>query len=297
MTRPPPVEGVMIPNTPPEVGELLISTLRANPDLPYHHAVYALISSAPNELKLELMAAAFELATAKVTGKLAWMHLTAGSILLGVKVVKERGSFDFGPVKWPLAALFTGPPSCVTVNTPKGRRPVWVASEGLEGSVVRMSEAVALGRVLIEEFGGKVIEDREGLDVAKKSAIEDAQLKTTKNRAEARNALERLYLTVRAEERSRHGRAALVEAMPGSLQPGDRLVPEGATGPVFIVERRVNDDWVLIVGVDSGVIGPVGGWFYEDHRDVMPGQLHCGWTEAEAKPEELELAATTPGEA
>lgn len=240
--------GVMLPGVDPTVGEIVTTAFQANPTAPVGAVVAALVRQAPEEIAAEVAGACLELLLCREKGELRWLATEAQAILVGIREVRGTSTLAFGTeAKWPMAALLTGSPRSVVVRMSDGARRVWVASEPLNGVVVRQSEAVALGNAMIESFGGRIIEDRMGPETMRQSFIEGRMTARAKARAEALSAVERVHVDKRTQPRADHFRIALAEAYPGTLMPGDRLQPENATEPVYLVERRVNDSWVLAV--------------------------------------------------
>lgn len=281
--------GVLLPEVPPEIGELLLTTIYANPEAPYPEVVAALVLGAKDDTNLcaELVNAAISLAIGRARGELAWLKLASRSILVGVRSYPDRATIKFGASTWPVAALMEGAPKLVRVQTQAGMLPVWTAAN-LDGAVLRMSEVVALAQMLFEAHGAKVIEDRHGPEAAAESAAESVMGDRARRRAQAKNELNRLLVNPTVNPRAKHARVALAEAIPGLLKLGNVIIPELGLPMPFEVEKRVAEDYVLIVAQDpQGSAGP-GGWVYPDRRKIHPeiDQVQVGWTDDEATPRE-----------
>ena len=71
------------------------------------------------------------------------------------------------------------------------------------------------------------------------------------------------------------------------LQDGDRIKPEHDPDRLFEVERRVSEDYVVIVALDADArVGP-GAWVYEDERHPAGMEelgKHVGFTDDSALP-------------
>ncbi len=281
--------GVLLPETDPTIGAQLLATLYANPQRGLGEVVLALIQGAPTPgVSLELLTASYELALCKTRGQLAWLEDSGSSILVGVRNSMKRSGIRFGEAFWPDAALITGPPIRHVVRMPSGPRTVWMSSDIESGAVIRQSEATAIGNAAVERFGGRVIEDRRGGEVMRDSFIEGAATARAKARAEALARVSRLTTESQDKDPNRfpptHQRVPLVEAWPQSLQVGDRLSPQGPEAPlVFVVEARVNSDWVTLVAVDPDApVVPPCAWIREDGRppvDMRDIPPHAGFTD------------------
>jgi hypothetical protein len=278
--------GVLLPNIDPTIGEMLLTTIYANPSADLAEIVLGLIRGAPsNEVAKELCQAMIELVTCKAHGDLKWLHLEGHAILIGIREAKAEQSLMFGGIKWPAMALMSGPPKLATIRIGSAMRGVWLACEGLQGAIMRQSEVVALGNLMVESFGAKVIEDRMGPEVMRQSMIEGNMSRRAKSRAVARGAADKLTIDAfkKADPKAGHARVAIAEAFPGLLNVGDEIVPEiridglppaevveaVKTGMTFVVERRVSESWVVAVAIDPQGRAPAGAWEYRDGRKPL----------------------------
>lgn len=259
--------GVLLPDIDPNVGEMLLATIYANPEVGLADLLLSLVLAAPpGPLAGEFIKAGIELAVCKELGQLTWLETEAQSILMGVRKASMKSAFHIGATKWPMAALFVGPPQLVTIGHEGRRIPLWLACEGLDGAVLRMSEVIALGQIMVETFGAKIIEDRHGPETMHESFIEQRMSERAKMRAEAKGAADRVTLVQRSKSRGSHARVAIAESMPGLLGVGERIKPEHDKDAIFEVERRVNRDYVVAVAIDPKTAVAPGNWLYEDER-------------------------------
>lgn len=281
--------GVLLPEIDPMIGEILLTTLQANTDASIPEIMLALVTSAPSqEVAVELLAAAMELALCSKRGHLVWVEETSSSYLVGIRRAMGKDAMRFGAADWPMRALASGPPQSVRVHVRGNPVVVWCACTGLEGAVLRQSEVVALGNALIERWGGRIIEDRQGPEVMHQSFVEGRMTERAKRRADAFTTLERLTIESRMGPQARVGntRVPAAEAIPGALNVGDFLVPEGADGPVYLVERRVNEDWVVLVSEAMGpetYVAAGTAWARMSGEPPIPGApIHACFTDDEA---------------
>lgn len=281
--------GALLPDTDPQIAEIIVSTLQANAGANLAQIAVGLVQGAPTpEVAIELLNALVELSVCRHTGQLAWVDQEGSSLLVGIRRMGGRDALTFGGNEWPLPALLFAKPKSVTLNLGRGQRKrVWVGCDDLTGVLVKQSEAVALGNVLVELHGGKVLEDRHGPEVLKQAHVEQNMTKRARMRADALNATERLTLQAQQDPALRpgHARVALAEAVPGYLKPGDRVIPESDTSKVYEVERRLNEDWVSIVAVNSGPESNVeaDAWLFavEARRKGIPAGVpdtHAGFS-------------------
>lgn len=279
--------GALLPDVDPQIGELVLTALYANPEAQVGVIAAGLARAAPSaDIAGEMVSALIELVACREKGHLYWLETTGHSILVGVRKAKGNDALMFGTAKWPMHALLSGPPQHATVRV-SGQRfaRIYMASEPMDGMVVRQSEAVALGNAMIERFGGRIIEDRQGPETARQSFIEQNMTTRAKKRADAINEVERLLIESRTTVPVNEGyaRVALAEAVPGSLPNGLRLHLQDKPKPVYIVDRRINDDYVLIVAAEKGAESDVepGMWVREDGHPPAPGwdSPICGFTE------------------
>lgn len=281
--------GVLLHETDPTVGEMVVNTLQANPQASVAQVAVGLVRGAPTpEVAAELLNALVELTVCKHTGQVSWISQSAESVLTGIRRLGTRDALTFGGKVWPMVALVYAEPKSVTIDTGRdGRKRVWIASASLEGVVVKQTEAIALGNAIVELHGGRVLEDRQGPEVLKQSFVEQNMTSRAQARAEALNEVERLSLAARQIDALKpgHARTALIEAIPGFLRAGDRLTPENDPGLVYVVDRRLNNDWVSIV---CEIAGPDGNaeadsWLFVDaaRQAGIPAGMpntHAGFT-------------------
>lgn len=282
--------GAMLPGVDPTIGEIVIATFMSNPAAQVGVVMSALVREAPAEIAQEVANACLELLLCKEKGKLYWIDQAAQDILVGVRQMPESGSVVVGSTAhWPMEALLVGPPKSAIVRLPRGARRIWMACEELDGAVVRQSEAVALGNAMIESFGGRIIEDRRGPDVMRQSFIESNMTERAKRRAHALGQVDRMTV----QERSRgvkegHARVPMAEALPGACKVGMVFHPEERPQALYEVERRINEDWVLLVAQTHGREGNVpeaAAWVAPEAGDGpvgSDGPPHWGFTEAPA---------------
>lgn len=252
--------GALLPGVDPDIAEIVLSTFMANEGAHIADIVAALVSEAPPEISRELISAAFEFVLCREKGHLYWLETTAGVILVGARPVPHEHTVQVGSAKWPIGALLAGPPKMATIHMPDGVRRVWLACEPLDGTVVRQSEAIALGNAMIELFGGRIIEDRMGPETLQRSFIEANMTTRAKQRAEAFSMVEQMTIEARqkADLRPGHAKVAAAEALPNSLRVGDQLHPEDQPTKIYEVLRRVSDSWVVLVAVKPGAQEGVG---------------------------------------
>jgi hypothetical protein len=278
--------GVLLPNVDPAIGEAVLSTLYANPDAGLGQIAVALAKGADSpELATEMIDAMIEFVLCKTIGKAVWVEETGHSVLVGIRRATHRDALNFGPNTWPLGALLTAQPTSVTLDTTEGRKRVWMASESLEGTVLRRTEAVAMINTLVESWGGRIIEDRDIADIDDTNRLEIAMSKVGKARADALNAARKPGPDLKA--RPGHNRVAIAEAFPGSLSVGQTLHPEGALGKVYEIEKRVDTSWVLAVAVDKGSIANTEAcsWLLttgEAPVSIEGAPLHAGFSDEAA---------------
>lgn len=279
--------GVMLPDVDPMVGEIVLSAFFANEQAKVGEILAALIKQAPEDMAAEIAAACFELLLCREKGSLRWLDVKAHDILVGIRPLPGTQLLAFGPeAKWPMTALLAGPPKSAVIRLTNRAERVWLACDGLEGAVVRQTEAVALGNVMVEAFGGRIIEDRLGGEAMQHSFMEGNMTARAKRRAVALDAAERMTVERKAKGvKQGHIRLAMAEAAPGACEPGLKLAPEGKAGPVYEVERRVNESWVIITAVDPGQAGSIAepaDWVALDGAAGPfgdQGPAHWGFTE------------------
>lgn len=294
--------GVLLPGVDPTIGEIVLTTYQANPDVHPATLLAVLARQAPTvEVAAELVTAGMELVVARDKGHLVWLADKAGDYLVGIRrsTLKAGEGIMFGPKHWPWRALMTGPPIPLTVQLGKGMRVVWASCEGLEGVILRQSSVIALGNALVERFGAKIVEDRQGPDVMRNAVIEGRMTDRAKARAAAVSALERhTVLAAPGTPRSLHARVALAEALPGTVQPGRKVHPEDAPTKVYVVDSRVNESWVLLVAegpgdafnVEAGTV-----WLLVDKPWPLEDDATAGFTDdAAVAPQPIPLPVLTP---
>lgn len=266
--------GVLLPDVDPMAAEIALTALYSNLNAHPAAIATALARTAPNDdLAAELVSAVMELMLCRSQGHLVWVEETTRAILTGIRRVTGKAGFiKFGDQEWPVRALAVGPPQAITIRVSGGLKVLWTACESLAGVVVRQSEVVAIGNLMVERFGGRIIEDRSGPDLMRQSFIEKNMSNRATLRAQASNALNRRLIETKANAPANvdHCRVPIAEAIPGSLAIGVRLVPEGAFFPVYTVESRINDSWVLACAVAEGrdqktFAGTI--WVREDGRN------------------------------
>lgn len=273
--------GVLLPGIDPAVGEAILAMLRANPDAHPAALITAAVTGAPTpEAAIEMVSAMLEILMCWQRGHLVWVATKAQDILTGVRHSSDKSGVMFGNVRWPHIALAAGPPKSVRINIPGGFRRVWFACEGLGGAIVRQSEAIALANVMVEDSGGRIVEDRAGPEVLRDAVIEDKQTAKSRARAEARRAIERLYVDAPKEKEVRF-RVPLAEAVPGTLLAGMVVYPEGNEGNRYEVESRVNDSWVIVASLPGGKVQAPCAWVAASGPfDFGP---HAGFTDEESR--------------
>ncbi len=284
-----------MPDVDPTVGEMLLASLHGNPTRGMSEVILGLIQAAPAELATEIIDAAFELVLCAKKGDLLWLEDSGQAILIGARRALHKDGMRFGQAFWPYKTLFVGPPMFHVIRMPDGPRLIWMACEGLEGAVVRQSEAIAIGNAAVEHFGGRIIEDRQGPAVMQNSFIEQNMTTRAKRRAAAYKQAENMMTSAQHRDKHlkplHHQRAVIIEAWPGALNVGDRLVSENPAkadtwmeGTVFIVERRLNQDYVIAVAEseDTPVIAPTS-WRREDGKPPVDmrgvAAVECGFTD------------------
>jgi len=284
--------GVLLPEIDVTIGEMLLNTIYANPNVGLADVIMSLVLTAPKEMASEFVRAGIQLALCHQHGKLYWLDAEAQSILVGIRGTNLKSSIMVGNARWPMKALLSGPPQVVTIGLTDRREAVWMACDGLDGAVVRMSEVIGLAQLMVEAFGARVIEDRHGPDVMRQSYIEKNMSVRAQRLAEARGAMDRLTITRTSDPRGEHARVAMAESLPGTLKDGDRVVMVEDPTHVFEVDRRINEDYVLVVSIDKKSAVAAGQWRYEDNRR-MPGMSKdveemfagvVGFTDDDAKP-------------
>lgn len=264
--------GVLLPNTDPTIGELVLTTLYGNPTATMAQVIGGLVMQAPApEVAIEIIQAGMELLLCKSQGDLILLQDAGQSILAGARRALVNDAMVIGDAEWPYKALMQGPPIRHIVRMPDGVREVYMAGD-LKGAIIRQSEAVAIGNAAVERLGGRIVEDRSGPNVMRQSFIEANMTTRTKLRAQAEQAMQRMTTRSQHKDREfrsvRHQRQALAEAFPGTVEILTRLVQhEDPSRTVFIVERRINESWVIIVSEDENAksIEP-GSWVREDGR-------------------------------
>lgn len=283
--------GVLLPDVDPMVGEMIVQTFESNRDKSPAEVILGLVLAAPEELKVEMLAACMSLLICKEKGALYWVQDKAANILVGARRIVGYEGVQYGHSAWPMAALVTSTPKRVVIDTPRGHIPVWIACEGLDGSVIRQSEAIALGNAMVEGFGGKIIEDRKGPEVMRQSMIEGNFTKRAKARAEARERLRSMTIESKAADKRNHATAAMAEAVPGLLRDGKILIPEEQRDIPedeqnrYEVAGRLNDTFVLIRALKEGINEAVAAcaWVAADPSDAGPigkeGPPHYGFTD------------------
>jgi len=273
--------GDLLPGVDPAIAESIYQMLQANPEAHPAELVVAAVTGAPApEVAVEMVSAMLELLVCRERGHLVWIETRSHMILTGIRHSSDKAAIEFGHARWPHAALSVGPPKSVRINTPGGHRRVWLACESLRGSIIRQSEAIALGNAMIEEFGGRIVEDRSGPDVLRHAVMEDHQTAKARARSEARGAIERLHLA-KPEPKKRY-RVPLAEAVPGTLLPGMVLHPQGEPGNRYEVESRVNESWVILVGIGSVSPASPAAWVPAMAMD-LGGLDHAGFTDEIAR--------------
>lgn len=304
--------GVLLPDVDPNIGEIVLTTLQANPEASLAEIAVGLIAHSPaEEVAVELMNALIELTVCKHTGQLRWVEQSGQSILLGIRRMTTREALKFGDTVWPIGALMFAQPKSVTIDTGQGRQRVYIAAQPLHGVVVRQSEAIALGNAMIETWGGRIIEDRSGPEVMQQSAQEQKLTKRARMRAQALTQADRMTVEAHRDRELRpgHARAALAEAWPGRMPIGTEIMPErdewlpDARRRVFVVEKRVNESWCTIVAKEPGAAGNVDeatAWVRVDGRypdgsvyEEGGPPLHCGFTD---EPAIAQGGASEPGD-
>jgi len=282
--------GVMLPDVDPMVGEIVLTALYTNLDA--HPATIAAMLSrtAPDdELAVEMVSAVMEIMLCKRQGHLVWIEEKTQAILTGIRQISGKtGYIKFGAQEWPVRALAVGPPQAMTIRISAGLKVVWSACESLRGVIVRQSEAIALGNLLIERFGGRIIEDRSGPEVMRQSTIERRMTQRAVLKAQASTAMNRRLIEARSNAPVEMGfcRVPIAEAVPGSLEAGVRLVPEHTGRPVYAVESRINESWVLGRAEEAGkehrtFEGTI--WVREDGKHPVEGMddmaYHAGFSD------------------
>lgn len=280
--------GVLLPDIDPSIGEMVLTTLYANPNHSMSEIALGLIDGAPHpEVAKEILDAIFELALCATKGELIWLQDSGQSILAGTRRAVSSAHVYFGGAKWPMKALVMGPPIRHVVRMHNAVREIWMAGD-LQGAVVKQTEAVAIGNATVERFGGRVIEDRMGPDVMRQSFLEGRHTDRAKLRAQALDSLDRVTTTAGERDQDHisitHQRMALAEALPGTMESGLEIYHEDYPDHIFRVERRVNQSWVQIVALreDTPVI-PEGVWYRRDGRPPTDtwemDDNYCGFTD------------------
>lgn len=286
--------GVNLPDIDPLIGEAVVQAILDYPDASVEQLIVGLVAQAPNgDVATEMVKAVHMVLTCKTQGQLNWVSTPSGSILTGVLVSRPTNVVRYGNAPWPHGALIMGPPESVVIRTSRGPARIWVAGPDMTGESIRQSEAVALGNALIEEFGGRIFEDRQGPEVMRDSAIERNMTKRARLKAQAHSKLESMLVEDPPEAPTHRCRTALIESIDGLLKPGDKIRPElGDTGkpnpdaPVYRVVGRLNERWLSIVAEEAGTANIVQpcAWLYADGRvpaglSDTTGQPYVGFTE------------------
>ena len=279
--------GVLLPDVDPMVGEIAVTAMYANLNAHPATIAAALARTAPDDdLAVELVSAVMEIMLCQRKGTLIWVEEKVHAILTGIrKVTGKSGFIKFGDKEWPVRALAVGPPQAMTIRVTEGLKVVWAACDSLAGVVVRQSEAIALGNLFIERFGGRIIEDRSGPDVMRRSFIERNMSQKATLRAQAAAALNRRLIERRAEAPAdmNHCRVPIAEALPGTLNDGLRIHPEKSPEIVYLVESRINESWVLARAEKAGrdyrtFEGTI--WVREDGKPPADGMApHAGFSD------------------
>ena len=279
--------GVLLPDVDPVIGEAVLTTLYANPTATLPEIAIALVKQAPNEeYAHEAVRALFETLICRQDGELRWVHDSAAEVLVGIRRSHFQDRLKFGAQEWPLEVLTTCTPVRHVLHTEDAAHVVYLASPSLKGVVLRMSEVVALATMSVEVWGGQIIEDRKGPDVAQKSAIEKNMSTRFKARRLALKTYRQMAITRRGEGTlgPEYLRAPMAEAFPGSMREGDRIVVEGhAEYGTYLVEERITSDYVIIVAEHSDQDSvPAGAWIREDGKppvDIGGVPPHVGFTD------------------
>lgn len=302
--------GVLLPETPPEIGEMVLKTLYANPTASFAAIVLGLVSQAPNEeTALEIVMACFQLALCKERGQLFWLQGSGQSILAGTRRALASDGIVFGQATWPMSVLVQGPPLMHVVRMPNGPRRVYMVGD-LRDAVVRMSEAVALGMATVEALGGKLIEDRQGPEVAAQSAIEQNMKSRAQHRAMASKFVDRLEVNTDRDPNLRgteYQRVPMVLAMPSlPVEIGTKVHHEDNPQWEWEIESRVNEDYVVLVAthIDTPSL-PGGGWVRADGRNMMGERpeaaaiegvpMHIGFTDEPSRAAGVTDGSGEPG--
>ncbi|MAD95907.1 MAG: hypothetical protein CMB99_01135 [Flavobacteriaceae bacterium] len=271
--------GVLLPDVDPMVGEIALTALMANPHLHPAAVLTALIKGAPDDdLAVELASAVLELLVCKDKGHLVWVEETSAAVLTGIRRVPGSANVAVGNAVWPIAALQVGPPRPMKIRHPRGVSVVWVACAGLEGLVIRQTDAVALGNSFIESFGGRIIEDRVGPEVMQQSFMEGKMTDRARMRAMALGKMDSMVVNPRQRgPKDDHCSVVLAEATPGTLEVGDHVVATGLLEHIYEVTQRINESWVMVTALSPGDGHTVpGGSVWTTTSDL---DTHVGFTD------------------
>ena len=277
---------MLLPDTDPNIGEMILQTLYANPDAGMVDCMLGLLAQAPDHVHArEIAEGFFQLAVCKEKGQLYWLREPGQTILTGITQATSGQGIMFGTARWPMKALIQGPPIKHVVRMPKGAREVFMVGD-LRECVVRMSEAVAIGQITVEALGGRLIEDREGPEVAHKSFLEHKVTERARLRAQANRFEDRMEVKQKEDDGYRdgeHPRAAMILAWPTfDLELGVEVVNEEVPDQVYVIESRLNRDYAIIVAKDKGQkVVPPGPWVRRDGRPPIATEgvpPHVGFT-------------------
>lgn len=278
--------GALLPGVDPTIGEVVIGAILGNEGESVA-SIFAALGEAPEEIRAECIAALIEILVCSEKGHLFWLDNKMHSILVGARRMTGRETVHFGGGEWPVSALMMGPPTSIVLRLPgkAGARQVWVATELLDDVYVGASQAEVLGKLLIEQFGGHVVEDRKGGD----AFAESAQSIVLSAEARARAAASQKAIECAIAEAEEHGfnRVALAEARPGALKLGDLVHHEDRPDALYLVEARSSDDWVTLRSMKPGprTVVPAGAWVQMGPGPFGPeGPNEWGFTEAPAGP-------------
>lgn len=266
--------GALLPGVDPTIAEVVLGAILSNPESSVASLMASLLD-APEAVREECMAALFEIVLCSEKGHLFWVDTTTHSLLMGARRIHPRQTYQIGDAEWPMQALVAGPPKSFTIRTPDGARQIWMACDSLEDLAVSEAQATAMGKIMIEAFGGTVIPP----------SIPDSRI--IELSAEAKKRAEAAAATVdearRREEAVGRCRVEAAEAKPGSLHPGDVVYHEDAPDNLYMVERRANDSWVVLMAMRPGLkqVAPAGAWVQMGPGPFGPnGPLHWCFTEA-----------------